>query len=336
VTTPRPTPRSHRFVAAAVLALVALHSLPARAQDSEPPFHPPMASPRSRPTLPSWPPAPFVHNGFYYRNILAARVNPIGVSNDFRFGYRVRLYGALRDSFVAAGYLGLSGTLVLSPSFVRPGVLLEIQPLSILNLSVAYEMLGFFGTFNTTTSFATPMGNYFSDPFTQRARDNAAAAGGAQTALGHVVTLGALVQVRLGPLALRTNFRFVYHSLSLRAGTRYFYEPYLDILASNDGWVMVNETDVIYQTPFGLNIGARYTQTDAYYSSDQDPLGSGASKRLGPVFTFTFFERRRGGFNGPTIFVLSQWWLQHRYRNGAEQPTALPYLAFGLSFRGEF
>ncbi|MFT4623471.1 MAG: hypothetical protein ACI8PZ_002127 [Myxococcota bacterium] len=35
------------------------------------------------------------------------------------------------------------------------------------------------------------------------------------------------------------------------------------------------------------------------------------------------------------MFAIAQWWAQHPYRTGDEQPAALPLIAFGVSFDGD-
>ena len=96
----------------------------------------------------------------------------------------------------------------------------------------------------------------------------------------------------------------------------------------------------------GLTIGVRYTTLHAMYSATAYQPGDipmdGAppnyntpTHRIGPLIAFSLWEARHRRINGPTVFVLAQWWLDHRYRAGQQVNQAIPYLVIGLSFRGD-
>src|SRR6478736_4490493 len=80
-----------------------------------------------------------------YRVGAALRLNPVGLFVTGSALYRKRLYEhsspVLRDN-----YVGVGPVLFMSPSLGRGGLGVEVQPLSILQLSASFEGLGFFGT----------------------------------------------------------------------------------------------------------------------------------------------------------------------------------------------
>ncbi len=41
-------------------------------------------------------------------------------------------------------------------------------------------------------------------------------------------------------------------------------------------------------------------------------------------------------FNTPTVFVLVQWYLKHRFRTGADTSQALPLIGVGFQMTGDF
>ena len=96
----------------------------------------------------------------------------------------------------------------------------------------------------------------------------------------------------------------------------------------------LTDTDVLFMTTHA-RLGLRHTFTDELgNSADVDSALS--THRLGPLFAWQFHDRGPGSrFDQPTLFVLSQWWLQHAYRTGAEQPQGLPLIAVGFAFRGD-
>ena len=73
---------------------------------------------------------------------------------------------------------------------------------------------------------------------------------------------------------------------------------------------------------FGLTVGARHTLTHAFYRQQHFRFGepvsqpNGPTHRVGPAVLYTFFDRPGAAFNKPTIIVLAQWWVRHRWRTG--------------------
>src|SRR3712207_440765 len=119
-----PRPPHCLAVLAAVLALLTASGASAQALQEGPP-------PRHR---------------LVYRNLSVVRLNPLGLLDEARISYRYRLYRseslALRDNFVSVGLAP-----ALSPAFGRLGVVVELQPLTLLQLWGMYEFIGNFGTF---------------------------------------------------------------------------------------------------------------------------------------------------------------------------------------------
>ena len=76
-----------------------------------------------------------------YRNLIAARANPVGFVDDITVGYRYQLVARdtelFRDSFLLAGAHAF-----VTPAFVRLGPTVEVQPAAVLNLSATYDVVG--------------------------------------------------------------------------------------------------------------------------------------------------------------------------------------------------
>lgn len=280
-----------------------------------------------------------VTNGLFLRNLTAIRVNPLGLFDELRVGYRHRLFDTpsapllLKNTYVAA-----MATLAASPSFVRPGVAVELAPLAALTLSAGVERVQWFQTFDNLQSF--PSANADFSP-TRLRDDRAAYATG-----GWIFTFGATLQARVGDLVARSNFRAVRHALETQNNDPVFYDSYFDVLTPRDGWVGLNDTDVAYNNPeLGLTVGLRYSAVMPFYPDDaagadgalRDDAGgrNGPTQRLGPLVGYTFRERRHGWFNAPTVLLLAQWWITHRYRTGDDTPAGLPLLLVAFSFRGD-
>jgi hypothetical protein len=270
-----------------------------------------------------------------YKNLFALRYNPLGLVNELTMGWRLQLFdkpGVLyRDSFFA-----LKGHTFVNPAFARIGPRVELQPLAILNLSATYDYVGYFKTFDQLMSFPTPTANWDDDTLSSLGD-----AGRNYVTGGHLVELAALFQAKVRKIAVRSNVRFYYAALNLREGDTVYYDQTLDILHVNEGWTVVNDADVMYLFDFGLKIAARHTVTHAFYQQKHFLPGEPMSRpnspthRIGPAILYTFYDRPDRRFNRPTIFLLPQWWVRHRYRTGANVSAGVPYLALGFLFEGD-
>ncbi len=267
----------------------------------------------------------------FYKVGIAARVNPSGLFTNLTFQLRYRLYDseslALKDNFVSVGPVAF-----LSPAIARGGIGVELQPLSILQLSASYEGIGWLGNFNFLQSFPSPNADS-SD------RRLAELDGTNYSSSGTVLTLAAVLQAKVGPIAVRANPRFFNYNLRLRDGDTVFYEPVLDVVVPNGGWVATNDADVLYLTGRWM-LGLRYTATGSFYRTQDYPAGemdtglNPTIHRVGPFISYTFHDDPNRLFNAPTLVLLSQWFLSHRYRTGLEVNQGVPWVALAFQFKG--
>ena len=120
--------------------------------------------------------------------------------------------------------------------------------------------------------------------------------------------------------------------VDLKNGT-HFYDQLSDRLVLDGGWIVLNDADLLYVSG-PLRLGARHTFTDGLEGGTDD--GDLAQHRVGPLFAWQFNDKDPGArYNQPTLFVLTQWWAQHPYRAGNEQPQELPLIAVGFAFNGD-
>ncbi|WP_434388692.1 hypothetical protein [Melittangium boletus] len=140
-------------------------------------------------------------------------------------------------------------------------------------------------------------------------------------------------------MAVRTNPRLFHFNMRLREGDRVFYEPVVDVVAPNGGWVATNDADVLYLAG-RLTLGLRYTATGGLYRPQDYPAGESDTglnptiHRVGPMISYTFHDEPDRLFNAPTLVLISQWFLSHRYRTGVEVSQAMPWVAIAFQFKG--
>ena len=270
-----------------------------------------------------------------HRNTFALRYNPLGLLYDGRFAYRFRLYQhdskVLRDNFIGVGVAP-----TLSPAFLRIGPYVEFNPLTVLGIWGTVQFVQYFGSFDLAQGFAGAQSD-FSD---KAIKANTANHGATN---GYEVTLGANFQAKVAMIILRSQARLVYVSLKLKDGERIYYDQFYDVGAPNQGFTFVNDLDVLFQgLENKLVAGARYTATVPLYDPSRhfdpnDPtVADNSMHRIGPFVGYTFKIEDGAAFNTPTVFILVQWWLKHRFRTGVDTSQALPLIGVGFQMTGDF
>ena len=292
---------------------------------------PVQAADRAAPAKDAAPPEarPVPPHRLVWSNASFFRVNPLGLSNTTRLGWRHKLSGRdgilWDDTYVFAG-----PSAVVTPAGVRGGALVEVQPVAVLRLWGEVAGTHFFGTFNQVLSFDDP-GAAWDDDTIERLGE----AGVPAPRSGWVATGGATLQAKAGPVAVRSAMSFTRFDLALPAGDAYFYDQLWDRLAPNGRWMALNDTDLLGL--FGpVKAGARLSWTDDLGAQPDDTPGGEAQLRLGPLVAWQVIDRAPGErVSQGTVFVMGQWWLRHPYRTGAVSPQAFPLVAVGYAASGD-
>ena len=259
-----------------------------------------------------------------WQSIIVPRINPLGLFAASSLSYRLKLYDSELD-LLKNNFVRVAAQPWVSPSWFRPGVRLDLQPLSILKLSVSHEFLFHFGTFGILQSFESPTEDY-----SETRLDLGKEAGENYRPVGQQTTFSVLLQAKVGPVAVRNNAKLALTNFPLRQGDTVFYDQLLDILVQGSGWNFVDDVDLLFLTDFGLIAGLRYTLTQAYYDDD-----TSTTHRLGPLITYKFLDNPDEVLSEVTGILLANWWLKHPYRTGQETSQAIPYLGVGVKLAGK-
>ncbi len=269
---------------------------------------------------------------------LALRYNPLGLELFQRMGMQQRLYSSekafFRDNYI---YFGLNPK--FSPVYARVGPAIEVQPISMLNVRVTMEMVTFFPVLGYTTSYASPSANY-----SDTARDVSEAQKLNYGPRGYHLMIEPTLALRAGPLVVRAKLGVEYWRMNLKNGDRVWYEPQLDTLLPANGWVLSQDYDLLYLTRFKFVAGLRYTLVMPLYDADDVAAGdsiaglkkSNSIHRLGPLFAYTFFDKGLAKFNRPSLILLAQWHVGHRFRTGADVSAGMPLIALVFAFQSDF
>lgn len=278
-----------------------------------------------------------------YQSITAVRINPLGLVNFTRVSYRFRLFESESD-ILKQNYVGIGATGGISPAWGRIGILAEVQPLTILRLYAQYEFIGNFGTFDLFASFPSANADFSDSTIGSRAENDATAA---YTTTGSLLTLGATLQLKVGPIAVRSLFRAARTNYTTRAGDVVYYDQIYDMLMPDDGWMVVNDLDVFAILNPGttqLAAGVRWSYSHSFYNESHftGPADQAAAAdvnndihRLGPIVAWQIKNNPGARFDRPTLILLAQWHLRHRWRAGADVSQALPYIGLAFRFQGD-
>jgi hypothetical protein len=267
-----------------------------------------------------------------YSASLLGQGNPRLGALDLRLQYRHPLGGA--DSGSAIGGFA---AIAAGPAGVRPGVGFQIQPMPILSFGVDYFATYYFGTQGLAQSYPSPLSEYGSGAFSAPPDGP----GGSYALWVQQLSMHAMLQGILGPIAVRNTTRASRFFANLHGNDRVFYDPLLDVVVYKDGWVGQNETDVVYLLTSSFIVGLRYSLTIAWYPSDaygpgepQDDPNTPTAK-LGPIAAWQFLQSDGGAVQRGNLLLTAQWYLAHRYRTGATVSGAFPFFGIGLVFSGD-
>ncbi len=270
-----------------------------------------------------------------YSSLLALRISPLGLEERLMVGYHRRLYTSSsilwRDCFV-----GLDLTPVINPAQVALGAQITLRPIALLVLSARYSFLAWFGNFNYLQSFTSPHEDYSDTSLELNAEQqrNYSTSGGQ-------LQLQAQVLGKLGHLVLRNDLKLFHHDVGLRHGDSLFYDFTLDAMVPDAGWVLSNDTDLVYLTSWGLVAGLRHTLVHALYQDRHYQPGESTDNpntpfsRLGPLLAYVLYDKPQRVFNKPTLLLIVNWYLTHRFRTGADVSQGVPYVVLGFKFGGD-
>jgi hypothetical protein len=279
------------------------------------------------PTADSLPP----RHRLVYSNTLAGRFNPLGLEDDFSIGYRYRLYddpGPLwRDANLRVAFEPST-----SPAIGRLGGTVEVEPIAVLKLRVSYYFMGFYSSFGDVQSYPSPLATF---------SDTALSQGHGYATWGGQAELGAAAQGKLGPVALRDEVIGFRSDFSLHAGDTVFYDPRTDELTPRHGWLLTNDTDLLWVTNAGLLVGLRASEVEPFYAASDYLPGqahvnpNGPTVRAGPIGVYTVFDRPGASLASISVFAIVNWWLTSRWRTGEDVSQAVPYIVAGFAFSGD-
>ena len=279
---------------------------------------------------------PYVHKGFVYRSTTAVRYNPLGLSSFFRVGYQRPLLGPQDNILLQRTFVGINAVTTITPAFIRGGLRLDVQPLAFLQFLFAYEGMALFGTYDTLQSFQRVSEDFGDVKQVERGKQ-----GLSYRTTGGIFTADVILQAKAGPILLVSDTQFIHTDFTITAGDRFYFDLPFSMLAMDDGWMVSNETDLLFVTSFGLMAGARHGVYHTFFPAEVIVGEETRAEQItpiefaGPLLGFQFREHNGPKrFNAPGIFLNVSWWIRNPYRTGQEVAATVPYIVGGFTFKG--
>jgi hypothetical protein len=263
---------------------------------------------------------------FVLEPVAFVRVNPLALEARLAAGYKRRLYESDNPLF-KDNHVFFAVNPMINPAFGVAGGFVELKPASFFVVKVSGYHWGYFGSFGMLQSFRSP-----TDDFS----DSAMSANTQQQlnyrTVGFRLAIEPTVQLAFAGVAVRYRPTFELYGMTVRPGDRYWYNSLNDTLTAHDGWVMTHEVDLLYvgwpKWLVGLNFASI---TPLYKGDDGQHQRLNSQMRLGPLVGYTFYDDGYTRFDRPTVFVMLEWFLTHRYRTGADVHRAVPYVLLGFA-----
>ncbi|MFO7564349.1 MAG: hypothetical protein R6X02_17005 [Enhygromyxa sp.] len=277
-----------------------------------------------------------------YTNLLAPRINPLGLENRLWIGYQYRLYNK-QKTILDGSNIGIFFRPILSPAIALIGATLQVQPAAVLRLRATYSYLSYFGTFQFLQSFQSPH-----DDFSETRLRTLADEGRNYVTSGHQVELEALIRARYKGLVLRSTTVADYNIMNLRGDDDVYYDIRVDAMVPNNGWVLFNDTDLFWlhdikkdKRPSVIagmraSVVAPFYPKSVYEPGDVPENPNGPQFRIGPEVGYIFYDRAdRPRFNKPTLLLIPQWNVIHRWRAGRDVSPVYPTIVAAFVFQGQ-
>lgn len=236
-----------------------------------------------------------------------------------------------RDTFVNGAV-----ALKLNPAYFKVGPTLDVQPIALFHLRAGYEYMRFFGGFGYLQSFDAP--HHLASgasPFEKAIRDDNDDAGLNYVTAGHHMFVEPTLQVKVDKVVVRSKTAIERWKMPLDdmdgngVMDTVFYDATLHTLVPSDGWVIANDSDLLYASGKHLTAGVRYSVVSPKYS--QSDAFDGGVMKLGPLVAWSFHTRDYSRFNKPTLLFVGGWYLKHPN----EVEKSFPYILLGYSFTSD-
>jgi len=261
-----------------------------------------------------------------WESFTAASYNPLGFIEILTARARTPLYKS-ENPVLSTNFVDATAILASTPAYGLVGAQLQLQPLSVLRLRARYEGIFYFGNFGILQSFDSPNVD-FSDSQLSKNQE----AGLNRSTTGTRLTLTALFQGKIGPIAIRDHIQIARMDVDIPPETPIFYSPYYDHLLEDEAWVFQNDVDVLWVDD-GLVLGVRYTTLFSQFSDRFVDDPNGPVHRIGPLAVLPL-HRSTGTLDEINLIFLVNWYIQHRHRAGADSSQLVPYAAIAISFEG--
>lgn len=278
--------------------------------------------------------------GLQYVNLTVVRLNPLGLQNMLEMDYWFRLYEPGDSRLLQNNFVSFGIAPIITPASTRLGVTFKVRPLNIFKLEVKWEYLAFFGNFDLLQSFDSPNAEFSDSDLKDRGEADLN-----YSTDGWQLTIDGELRAKLGPIIIRNRFKAGLVDMALEGSDTVWYEQYFDLLLPKNGWFFVNDADVLVEVGPQLIVGVRHSMGIVDYPDDAFAGGlpgdaaretdSSPTHRLGPLVAYRFFDDPGAAFNQPTILLLVQWYLTHRWRTGADVSQAIPYFVLAFAFSGD-
>ena len=76
-----------------------------------------------------------------------------------------------------------------------------------------------------------------------------------------------------------------------------------------------------------------YSASD--YRAGEKQENDNGHQRLGPLAAYTFFDKSYSRFSKPSLVLIVNWYVDHRWRTGADTNAGIPYMVLAFAFTSD-
>lgn len=267
-------------------------------------------------------------SNLYLESMLVGTIQRTGGFVDLRMRYRKTMYSSEHEAFFG-NFIGAGLIEQATPIFSQTGAYVEVQPASFFRLTGAYELVGYFGTFNTMRTASNCEGVKFMTAEDQSCAfplSGSTAPGRAD--YGHRAWVEALSQGRLGRFVASNNFtaeRWWFRDDWAAGRSASFWVNELFALPQKkDDTVLTNTAMVMFEALRDQGGSSPHVMVGAMSSLAYAVGTDYTMHRVGPVGVLHIPEWK--GMRDLAAVLMVQFYTHDRYAKGP-----LPFIGLALS-----
>lgn len=242
-----------------------------------------------------------------FDHTIGVQWGPLGVSYLFDTYYQYHFFPDTDDVLFKDAHIGVGLSMDLSPAYAIYGPTLTIAPLTIFRVEVGFNHMisGLFGDNYGWLDYSA-LGQFYD--YTYFTNSETSQEVGEWESKVWVLTIKPTLLLKFGPVILVASANFLLQQFTEKDGM--YYDYYTQAVKSNESWVILNDTMVLYEfwgpeeDGSALRFGISSKMIHVLDDGDYSPIVDSFTWKIGLMAAWTISDEWFGYyFENPTLLV---------------------------------